>query len=94
MRIYDDNDMEKPDMAWAKAGLDALVEELKTAGTSKVEECRGAVVYTVAVVGVVVVVTFVGGCLETAGRVSGVPRRVHPPSCFSCRVPWTSWSCS
>eukprot|EP00903_Cladosiphon_okamuranus_P013637 g12701.t1 len=35
MRIYDDNDMEKPDMASAKAGLDALVEELKTAGTSK-----------------------------------------------------------
>lgn len=37
MRIYDDNDMEKPEMASAKAGLDALVEELKTAGTSKVE---------------------------------------------------------
>ncbi|CAN0355930.1 unnamed protein product [Pylaiella littoralis] len=35
MRIYDENDMDKPEMASAKAGLDALVEELKTAGTSK-----------------------------------------------------------
>lgn len=36
MRIYDENDMEAPEMASAKAGLDALVEELKTAGESKV----------------------------------------------------------
>ncbi|CAM9402785.1 unnamed protein product [Scytosiphon promiscuus] len=35
MRIYDENDMEAPEMASAKAGLDSLVEELKTAGDSK-----------------------------------------------------------
>ncbi|CAN0276347.1 unnamed protein product, partial [Ectocarpus fasciculatus] len=35
MRIYDDNDMTKPEMASAKEALDALVEELKTAGDSK-----------------------------------------------------------
>lgn len=36
MRIYDDNDMDAPDMSSAKGKLDALVEELKAAGVSKV----------------------------------------------------------
>ena len=36
MRIYDDVDMDAPEMASAKAGLDALVEELKNAAQSKV----------------------------------------------------------
>ncbi|CAN0409628.1 unnamed protein product, partial [Ectocarpus sp. 12 AP-2014] len=35
MRIYDDNDLTKPEMASAKEALDTLVEELKTAGDSK-----------------------------------------------------------
>ncbi|CAM9633651.1 unnamed protein product [Ascophyllum nodosum] len=35
MRIYDDVDMDAPEMASAKAGLDALVEELKNAAQSK-----------------------------------------------------------
>lgn len=38
MRIYDDNDMDAAGMESAKAKLDALVEELKTAGASKVSE--------------------------------------------------------
>lgn len=36
MRVYDDNDMDAPGMESAKAGLDALVDELKTAELSKV----------------------------------------------------------
>lgn len=36
MRIYEDVDMNSPDMASAKAGLDALVDELKVADQSKV----------------------------------------------------------
>lgn len=36
MRIYEDVDMNTPDMASAKAGLDALVDELKVAEQSKV----------------------------------------------------------
>ncbi|CAM9983768.1 unnamed protein product, partial [Laminaria digitata] len=35
MRIYEDMDMDAPEMASAKEMLDALVEELKSAGTSK-----------------------------------------------------------
>lgn len=36
MRIYEDVDMNAPEMVSAKEKLDALVEELKSAGTSKV----------------------------------------------------------
>lgn len=36
MKIYEDVDMNSPDMASAKAGLDALVGELKVAEKSKV----------------------------------------------------------
>lgn len=36
MRIYEDVDMDAPEMVSAKKKLDALVEELKSAGTSKV----------------------------------------------------------
>lgn len=36
MRIYEDMDMDAPEMASAKEMLDALVEELQSAGTSKV----------------------------------------------------------
>ena len=45
MRIYEDVDMDAPEMVSAKEKLDALVEELKSAGTSKVSFtfCVGAV---------------------------------------------------
>ena len=36
MRIYEDVDMNAPEMVSAKEKLDALVEELKSAGNSKV----------------------------------------------------------
>lgn len=40
MKIYDDNDMDAPGMELAKAGLDALVDDLKTAELSKVRYVR------------------------------------------------------